>query len=281
MEQNDFTFKDDLDWLIQTIGNHNYKKVVFVLVEGDTDIRLFKKFFNENKCKVEKITGGNPQLEISVERLLNVHKLIIGIRDADFIHLNGIEYDKENMFLTDFHDIEMTLIHNDSTFSAILFDFLSDLGKQEHNKVREKIFKIIEQVSLLRWLNDLENLELNFNKLSFRELIDLDKLSIKFEEYFSNICSKSPNAKIKNFEIITEEIQKLREKNPNYFQLSNGHDFVDTLYRYIQGTKKSASLSKEAVEAIFRTNFRKEDFEKTILFDKIKKWADSLGLDIF
>ena len=280
MEQNDFTFEDDLGWIIQTTGNHNYRKVVFVLVEGDTDIRLFRKFFNEDKCKVEKITGGNPQLEISVERLLNVHKLIIGIRDADFIHLNGIAYNKENMFLTDFHDIEMTLIHNDSAFSAILFEFLSDLGKQKHNKVRKNIFKIIEQVSFLRWLNDLENLELNFEP-SFYNLIELDRLAINFAQHFSNICSKSPNAKIKDFEIINEEIQKLKVESPDSFQVSNGHDFMTALFRYIQGNKNSISLKKEVIEAIFRTNFRKEDFEKTDLFEKIKKWADGLDLDIF
>ena len=139
MKKTDITFQDRLDELIQDINHYKSKSITFVLLEGDTDVRLFRKFFNENTCKVENITGGNLQLEIAVERLLDIHKLVIGIRDADFIHLNGIDYDKENMFLTDFHDIEMTLIHNDSTFSAVLFEFLSYLPKQEHNKLREKI----------------------------------------------------------------------------------------------------------------------------------------------
>src|SRR5580693_6880159 len=121
MRKQDITYQDKLNELKLDISHPNSIGKVFVLLEGESDVRLFRKLFNLENCKVENIPGGNPKLEECVQTLIANYALVIGIRDADFIHLNNIPYQKANIFLTDFHDIEMVMISTDELFSALAF----------------------------------------------------------------------------------------------------------------------------------------------------------------
>ena len=97
MNKQDITYQDKLNELRLDVRHPNSKKTAFVLVEGESDIRLFRKLFNLN-CKVETIPGGNPKVEDCVEELWAYHSLIMGIRDADFIRLNATPYSKKTCF---------------------------------------------------------------------------------------------------------------------------------------------------------------------------------------
>ena len=120
MTKQDVTYDYKINELRLDISHPNSAGIAFVLVEGDSDIRLFRKFFSSEKCKVECVPGGNPKVEESVTELLKKSELVIGIRDADFIHLEGIAYAQSNVFLTDLHDLEMGLVSEDQVFSAII-----------------------------------------------------------------------------------------------------------------------------------------------------------------
>lgn len=165
MNQQDIGYQYKLNELRLDLSHPNSKGRVFVFVEGETDIKLFRKLFNLDNCKVENIPGGNLKLEECVSELSQNYALIIGIRDADFLHLSDVPYTKPNMFLTDFHDIEMSLVAEDEVFSAILFEY-TNLPKQDHNSIRTTILEIIEEISLLKWLNSLGDLRISFKKIS-------------------------------------------------------------------------------------------------------------------
>ncbi len=102
MHRGNITFQEKLNELRLDILHPNSRGFTFVLVEGESDIKLFRKLFDLEKCKVENVPGGNHKLEECVETLLLEHSLIIAIRDADFIHLDqDNQYLKNNIFLTD------------------------------------------------------------------------------------------------------------------------------------------------------------------------------------
>ena len=103
MRQEDVTYQDKFNELRLDLSHPNNRGICFVLLEGGTDIRLFKKLFNLAHCRVERIPGGNPKLEEAVSELSPTYELVIGIRDADFINLRATPYSNINMFLTDFH----------------------------------------------------------------------------------------------------------------------------------------------------------------------------------
>ena len=79
MRKQDITYQDKLNELRLDISHPNNKGIAFVLLEGESDIRLFRKLFDLDNCKVEAIPGGKFKLEACVDELANIYPLIIGI----------------------------------------------------------------------------------------------------------------------------------------------------------------------------------------------------------
>ena len=92
------TYQDKLNELRLDITHPKSKGKVFVCLEGESDVKLFRKFFNLEKCKVERIPGGKFKLEECVTSLIAVYRLIFGIRDADFLHLENKTSIHPNIF---------------------------------------------------------------------------------------------------------------------------------------------------------------------------------------
>ena len=272
MKKQDITYQDKLNELRLDISHPNNRGIAFVLLEGESDIRLFRKLFDLDSCKVETIPGGKFKLEDCVSELANIYSLIIGIRDADFIHLGIQPYSKANMFLTDFHDMEMFLISEDEVFSALFFEYTS-LAKAIHSKVRSNIMISIELIGYLKWLNEIENLEYNFD-FGFQDLISFANLEIDFIQYFKRILSKSPNAKLTDSAIVLQKIKFLKETNPNSFQLTNGHDFMKALSQYVKDSGSGRVIGEDSISSSLRMAFTFEHFKLTHLFSDIKSWSE-------
>ena len=280
MKKQDITYQDKLNELRLDLAHPNSDGICFVLLEGETDIRLFRKFFNLENCKVENIPGGNPKLEAAVFELVNIYELVFGIRDADFIHISTIPYSNKNMFLTDYHDMEMSLASNDDSISTIVFEF-TDIPAVNHNLIREKVITTIEQISLLRWLNYRDNLEIVFEKTGFQDLLSFTNLTIDFEQYFNRLLSKSPNAKIVDIATIKSKMDNLKALNKNPYQLCNGHDFIKALTQFIREQGKVKNIGEDIVSSILRINYSKEKFHTTQLYTSIKTWADNMSCNLY
>lgn len=273
MRRQDITFQDKLNELQLDILHPNSKGIVFVLLEGESDIRFFRKLFNLSNCKVETIPGGKFKLEECVEKLVKIYPLIIGIRDADFVHLGATIYKKAYVFLTDYHDMEMILISEDEVFSSLVFEY-TDLSKDKHSKIRNNIMLSIEQIGYLKWLNEKENLEYKFGA-GFQDLISFVNLKIDFDQYFARVLSQSPNAKITDKTIIQGKMSILKATNPNPLQLCNGHDFMKAFSQYIKQNCSVKNVNDEHVASSCRMAFAFNHFSRTELYLNTKMWADN------
>jgi hypothetical protein len=279
MKKQDITYQDKLNELRLDISHPNNKGTTFVLVEGESDIRLFRKLFNLDHCKVEAIPGGNFKVEDCVGELVNFYPFVIGIRDADFIYLNDKSYSKINMFLTDFHDMEMLLISEDDVLSALIFEY-TPFKKDKHSTIRNNIIASIEQISLLKWVNDKENLEYKFDA-GFQDLISFANLEFDFAQYFKRILSKSQNAKLTDFSTVQLKLKNLKDFNPDPYQLCNGHDFMKALSKFISETGVGKTLGDENISSSFRMTYTLTHFKKTALFNNTKSWADFNGCVLY
>ena len=273
MRQQDITYQDKLDELLLDISHPNSKGIVFILLEGKSDLRLFRKFFNLKNCKVETIPGGKFKLEECVGKLVKISPLIVGIRDADFVHLGVKPYKKANVFLTDFHDMEMMLVSEDEVFSALIFEF-TNLPKDKHSDIRNNILVSIEQIGYLKWLNEEENLEYKF-EAAFQDLTSFVNLEIDFEQYFTRVLSKSPNAKITDKTIILDKMKVLKDTNPNPLQLCNGHDFMKAFAQYIKQDGSGKNFSDKHVASSCRMIYTFNHYSRTKLHHNVKMWADN------
>jgi hypothetical protein len=279
MNRQDVTYQDKLNELRLDILHPNSFGVNFILVEGDSDIKLFRKLFDIEKCKIENIPGGKNKLEECVNTLINTYPLIIGIRDTDFLNLNNINYTKHNMFLTDKHDIETTMISDEDVLNTLVFEF-TNTPKNQHISLLNNITTSIEMVGYLKWLNSIENLELKFG-CGFQDLVSFNNFNINFDTYFSRVLLKSPNAKIIDINLIKSKITELKATNPENFLLTNGHDLVNTLANYIKNVSGIKGVSNENIASILRISFNHKQLEKTNLYTELNNWSNNNNTKIF
>jgi Protein of unknown function (DUF4435) len=270
--RNDLTYEDKYVELLLDISNPKSKDKIFIFVEGETDIKLFSKFFNDN-CNIESIPGGNTKVEECTNSISEKYSLVFGIRDSDFLQLGANTYPKKNVFLTDFHDLEMTLIAMDEVFSAVAAQY-TDIARKKHNDLRSNIIKTISDVSYIKWLNAKEELEIKFKKSSkrfhFNDLMSFTDWSIKIEEYFNRLLSiKDQTAKIKDFSEITTKIEALKLTSPHPFHLCNGHDFIEVFRQFLD----DADITGKTLSSAFNIACTHEFWKKTSLYKNTQQWA--------
>lgn len=279
MKKQDITYQEKLNELLLDILHPNNIGIVFVFLEGESDIKLFRKIFNLDKCKVETIPGGKFKLEECVGKLVGIFPHIIGIRDADFVHLGAKPYKNANVFLTDFHDMEMIIISENEVFSALIIEHL-DLANEKHSDIRNNILISIEQIGYLKWLNEEENLQYKF-EAGFQDLISFVNLEINFDEYFTRVLSKSPNAKITDKTIILAKMKTLKNINPDPLQLCNGHDFMKGFSQFIKQECSVKNVNDRHIASSCRMTFTFEHYSRTELYINTQTWADNNNCVIY
>ena len=252
---------------------------IWVLVEGEDDCKIYPKFFKENNRKIEQVHGGCGQLEIVIEKLQKYNDKVIGIRDADFCHITNNYLPFPNMFYTDFHDIEMMMIHNDSVFKNIFYDFgLSEVSNEiKNNLLEETVF-----VGYIRYYNELNDCRLNFQGLSFGNLHkknDDNSLILLKKELIDEINNRSTQKKIVIDKEIIDKFSKSVDLSLSY-QLINGHDFTKLLAFRINFILTSKKLNDKEVSKSLRNSYTMNEFKQTDLFKNIQVWQHNSCVDI-
>lgn len=279
MIKSDITYQEKLNELRLDISHPKSHGINFVLLEGESDIRLFRKFFDLEKCKVENIPGGNPKLEECVTTLINIYPLIVGIRDSDFIQILDPQYAKQNMFLTDQHDIETTMLNFNPVLNALVFEF-STKKEDEHEALRDSLIEVISSLSYLKLLNEKEGLRLCFSS-GFQDLISFTNRNIDLEQYISRIIRKSPDATITDSQIIIQKVTLLRDSNYEKMHLTNGHDLLNVFAKYFREIEGRNGINGEQLETALRLTFTKKMFEETNLFSNLNGWGVAKNTQLF
>jgi Protein of unknown function (DUF4435) len=271
MRKSDYTPSDKLTELRLDMSHPKSKGIVFILLEGDSDVRFYRKFFRQDTCKLEEVPGGNIKLEEILSALNKVFTLIIGIRDADFLHLEAQKTTIPNLFLTDYHDLEIILINSDTAFSAVAHEF-STIDKKEHAALKFKFFEVLKLLSYLRWYNDKSNNRLKFKGLNLGNIFDVTNFVLNPTLLFSKIKALSPNATFKDDELILLEIQAMENDNHDLLQLTNGHDLMKIMAAYFSSLNKKG-INDADLASVLRIAFSLEDFKMTQLYKDTLEWA--------
>jgi len=264
---------DTVKEIRQELKHPTAKNKTWVLVEGITDQKLFSGLMDRNRVNVEMVySGGIEKLRETVAILTAETKQVIGIRDADFLHLNQQTETIPALFVTDYHDSEMMIMSCDTVFSAVINDHLPQ--EKDFKKLRVKILKSLVFISTLRWLNNLDNIGLYLDKMRIKEFYDNESdLFFNKNAYLTRILQRSAN-EIR--EITADEINIQSSKTSDYLNLCQGHDFIQTLAFCINQNIKDKEL-----ENTLRISYRKEDFQQTKLYQSLKNWQDTNSQFLF
>ena len=270
MRKEDITPESKITELRLDISNPKSEGKVFVLLEGESDVKLYRKLFNNDTCKIETIPGGKIFLEKGLEILNDIYKLIIGIRDADFLHLEGQKQQFSNLFLTDYHDYELMMASESECHCPMFFEY-TKIVSNEHNSTFEKLLNSIRFLGYFRWYNEIENLEFNFRGLGLNDLFDKKTFTIDDKILIQTVINRSRDAKIKDVEQIFDAVQGLYNSQHDLFQVCNGHDFMKVMAILCSSQQKG--INEKDMASQFRVAYSQDMFKKTQLFKDTSDWA--------
>lgn len=258
-----------------------YKGTV-LLLEGDSDEKLFRKFAADPDMLIIPTWGKQNAID-AVEILESCEQEgIVAIVDADFAHLNGSLPTSQNVLITDDHDIEMMIIRTDS-FCAVLRELGSLVKIRKFAEgLKREVREILLQKSLIvghfRLLSFLDGLNLKFDGLHFERFVSRDSLELDSEALVTNILALTKNPQLEAGPIHLR-VQKVIEEHTNDdpYQVCCGHDFVAIFgigLRKLLGSKSKETASPEAVCIALRLAYDAEKFRQTVLYSSAKDWSD-------
>jgi hypothetical protein len=260
---------------------HTQFKGAFLVVEGDTDQRFFKRFVEENLCQV--VSAYNKENAIDILEILKNGKFggVLAIVDADFWRIDGIEYSRANLFLTDTHDLETMILH-----SPALEKLTNELGSIEKiGALTKKCGKDVRQILLdagvpigyLRWISEKEGFYLKFEGLEFGKFIDDSTLLINATEMIKTVKNKSQKHDL-DVECIEKSIQELIDNNYDLWEVCCGHDLTGILslgFRKALGSHNAKEVAVDIIERELRLAYEEKFLLETNLYKSLKIWEEN------
>ncbi|WP_164743953.1 DUF4435 domain-containing protein [Saccharospirillum alexandrii] len=262
-----------------------HKNKVIVILEGKTDVKLFRSLLNSQYISLETFDGKNSLVEIMNEMVFEYPNRLFAICDADFLHL-GAEYDiyeRNSVFLTDYHDVEMMLFCSRSLDNYVNEYSLPEVVDFMKNYLYENAMEAAYFIGIIRWLNDIEDLGLRFEGLNFRSFIDIDRtgITVSEEDLIDEILRRSNNLESHvSASFLMGRISELRAEARDQLQVNCGHDVTKIVSMVYQGSWVSSerNMDQRKVESALRIGYQVSDFIQTELFRKLNSAFVKSGL---
>jgi len=240
-----------------------------ILVEGDTDTRLYRKFMMPGPYVWLIHCDGKPTL-IEVMQILRGRGAakVLGICDADFDRILGRTLPAD-ILQADLHDAEMMIVHSPSfrhVCEELYEETLSDSTFQER---RDYLLGVAGKIGSVRmWNND------NHTSLSFKDAWPGNFLTESggFSEnaYISKLIEISAGCQC-SFEDILEVMQN-RPLGIDDGEWASGHDFASLLDRDVAIRTGRDGYGRDAIEKFLRVSFDVTSFGGTGLVRKLRDW---------
>uniref|UniRef100_UPI004056AB40 DUF4435 domain-containing protein n=1 Tax=Agathobacter sp. TaxID=2021311 RepID=UPI004056AB40 len=131
-----------------SLSDDIYREKVFVVVEGEDDIKFLKSYLNnETTVLYESYDGKNGVSEI-VKNFFSTDKRVIGIRDRDYL----IYEESPKIFFYDNCCLEMMIVENEEVFNSIYNEFYK--GEMQPMELLNKMLTELKILSIIRMYNE-------------------------------------------------------------------------------------------------------------------------------
>ena len=252
-------------------------KGAVLVVEGLTDARVYKRFIDENTCKIIPVHG--KENAVNALKILedDNYEGILVIVDADFWRLDGIKPGSMNLLLTDTHDLETMILSNPEVIEKLLAEYgQNNRIKQLPGPVVSIILENALPIGFLRWIASpsQDNLPLKFKNISFENFVNQTKLDINIGKLIEEVKKNSGDIEIDE-KLIKIKIKALKRKNIDPWEVCSGHDMVQLLtigLRFVFGNKKTKTITAGVLEGILRLTYENTYFCITGLYRSIENW---------
>lgn len=243
----------------------------FLVVEGIDDVKIFDKLIDKNNVELYNAEGYVNLIDIInvLNRKQQFKNNLIGIKDADFDHILGVQNNISNLFVTDYHDLETTLM-NDEFEKSLCAEF----GITEKDIIinAAKELKVYSFVRLYNQIKANENSDydgINFDCIKLGHIYNgCTPIDLGFcLSHLKSLGGNSSKADFPNNSDITSLM--LLHNNVDINQLTRGHDLFYALLEKIKYLTGKKNIGYKEICLAFRFSIRKEHLEKTKLYRDI------------
>ncbi len=247
-----------------------------VLVEGDTDTRLYRKFILQAPLVRLTHCEGKPAL-LEAMSLIEDRGIrgVLGICDADFDRITGRSM-RSDIVRADLHDAEMMIVHS-GAFKHLceeLYEMNMDDGSFQAR--RNTLLRMAANIGALRLWNEENKGSIAFHAVDPGGFLMGDEFSC--DDYLSKLLELSPGSSI-TFEQ-ARDILSGGHVGIQDGELACGHDFTALLDANAAMTTGRESYGAETVEKMLRLSFDPVNFGKTALVAEMRRWEQRTDSDL-
>lgn len=269
----------------------------YLYVEGRSDERFWNKFVGE-EVLIQVCHGKHHVLKTVEEHNKQGVMRFLAIIDKDFYDILGGKPDLSNLFVTDFHDLEMMLFFSNAFAEAInSIDRGRKIKKylEEGHDLLQEALTITDEIGYVKLATIKNRLSLLFCvENDSTHDIERPKYEDTFDRKGSYLGVYRLIEKVRGFtESKGEKPETVSrvytltdaEKKCVYpsVQLSNGHDIsclIPLIIRRRCGLNNQR-LDSEFFDAILYAAYTWEDLVKTKLYEDLYKWTTEYGVALF
>lgn len=259
----------------------------FLILEGEDDWYIFRKFVDPDNCNITVAFGVDNVIE--TVSILNSPEdpNILGIIDSDFRRIDNELPNIDNLILTDHHDLEISVVTSKALSDVLEFHIQKDKFNRIYSDLNDyidKIFGVLNQFSKIKLINKRMNWGLTFKpkavdgkQIDFSKFIEINTLSIAQDKIIIktifDYCNGKSDPRTTNVEL--EESLGRTTESFDMKQLVNGHDFISivclSLRKHVSNLNATAVSSKQIQRELYLAYTSKE-FVETSLYKDIKAW---------
>ena len=289
-------FREPSGWVAAALMDSSFTGS-YIFVEGCSDERFWKKYLDNQNIKICVCNGW--ECVVEVIKLLNIKNFerCIGVIDRDFRSIQGEDdCNEENLFYTDYHDIEIMMLESDALKSILIaIDRDNKIGRvcnYDYSLILKRLYAVTDQIGYLKLANINNHLQLIFKKQNnheirkpkYEDLFDKHGNYLGITDLINKVCGFTSS--YSSIGINRDSVLKAFQKEcVNYYdskQLSNGHDVLCVLSCFVSracGIKEK--YSQENLESLLYSSYHITDFCKTQLFKDLFGWENKHSKSIF
>ena len=235
-----------------------------LLVEGLDDALFYSEYFVEENVFLFVMNGHEWMTQVLGDLSSVFPNQLAAIKDADFNHLDNSYSVHQNMFVTDCHDWEMTIVSADRTSRiAARYGICDD----ESGILHEEVMRELQNYSYVRWANSW--IPAKEDRVRFLD----DAENMRGKTLAEVVTIVNGNQK-ENRWIDPIYVDSFKKQHPNadLRQLNNGHDYMRMLRKLISEKSKKNIRNGEIPEAYVRL-FTGADFSLTRLAHNLRSYS--------
>ena len=250
-------------------------KGAFLLVEGSTDAKRFKKLL-DHQCEPVNCFGKPNATDATIGLYEDGFSGIIGMIDADFDRITKSAVSHEGICISEGHDFEVDWIRSSALHRYL--DVVADKSAVKDvggvKAVAEYIMLGILPLSVLRYVNEVKSLGYRLKDLNLEEFYDGIKCEV--EKLVESVSKGAFGTSIHKESLKSHIKTGVTTKWP-LEQITSGHDFCEALgiaLRTSLGNRKAPQSWGDEIEMHVRLAYDFSDFAKSSTYAFLCKWEN-------